>query len=150
MFGPYEITVSGSLLSKSTITDEHAAMLPSHFDDMHIAESATVSKEGDLARIDFSYEGMKTQYMNSGSSSYSERIAYIAQVGQEIDLGLEGSILVVQKLAPQQFPVGNAQRIDVANGVVHITLGTVYSDGNILWRDETTKVDVDMRSLLGY
>jgi hypothetical protein len=147
----YDISVSGSLLSTATISDEHAAMLPGHLEDVHISDCATASKDGELARVDFDYAGPTTRYMTPGNFGFGERVAYFAKVCQEINLGLEGTVIIQQTTFISDFyNSGNIQKIEVAEGTAHLTRGTVYSDGKVEWQSNSTEVIPHERALASY
>lgn len=143
----YPITLSGSLISSNPITDEELEDLQRKIDAKGLAGVAIARKDGETIRIDFAYDGPTTRDISPGNFGFGELVAYVSNLGTEMNLTLEGNVLIHQLASSLDYFDGNAQLIYVEDGTAFLKRGKVQRSGFFEWDADSTEVKVTVRVL---
>lgn len=150
------IRIAGTLTSDVSITPEQLACIPTILKENELGSLATVSANNpEAVRIAFDFTGARLRNRNPSNFAFAENIARVAEICEEISLGLIGEVIIRDFIegAPEtpsdahKF-VGEIYKVTVSEGKSAHTGGIIFAPSNeTKWGDASTPVKVRPKRL---
>lgn len=144
-----QIFITGTLVSKVSITPEQMACIETILTENDLEGTATVSSGNpDAVRIEFDYVGRRGGYRNPINFAFAENVSRVVETCEEINLGLKGEVIIRDLIEDTNDSVGAAYKVVVAEGKGTHIPGLFFIDEGMQWRhDEETPVIVRPKRL---